>query len=99
MGSDRGGCVRGALLDDPRFTKEIVKRVVRSSAAYEHSLGRSGHRNGYKPRTPCAHQDGHAEAALVPRGPRRNFLYTAFCPLPAQNEKPWSDMSLDMSEL
>jgi putative transposase len=50
------------LLDDPAFLREIVERVVQQlleaemtehigAAPYERSVTRSGHRNGYKPRT------------------------------------------------
>src|SRR3954467_14130448 len=50
------------LLDDPAFLHEIVERVVQQvleaemtehigAAPYERSATRSGHRNGYKPRT------------------------------------------------
>ncbi len=50
------------LLDDPAFLREIVERVVQQvleaemtehigAAPYERSATRSGHRNGYKPRT------------------------------------------------
>ena len=50
------------LLDDPAFLREIVERVLQEvleaemtehigAAPYERSLTRSGHRNGYKPRT------------------------------------------------
>ncbi len=50
------------LLDNPAFLREIVERVVQQlleaemtehigAAPYERSVTRSGHRNGYKPRT------------------------------------------------
>jgi putative transposase len=50
------------LLDDPAFLREIVERVVQQvleaemtehigAAPYERSATRTGHRNGYKPRT------------------------------------------------
>jgi putative transposase len=50
------------LLDDPAFLREIVERVVQQlleaevtehigAAPYERSVTRTGHRNGYKPRT------------------------------------------------
>jgi putative transposase len=50
------------LLDDPAFLHEIVERVVQQileaemtehvgAAPYERSEGRTGHRNGHKPRT------------------------------------------------
>jgi len=53
---------QGVLLDDPVFLKEIVQRVVQElleaemtehvgAAPYERGEGRTGHRNGYKPRT------------------------------------------------
>jgi putative transposase len=54
---------QGVLLDDPRFLREIVERVVQelleaemtehigTAASYERTTERSGHRNGYKPRT------------------------------------------------
>ncbi len=54
--------VQGILLDDPGFLREIVERVLQEllevemtehvgAAPYERSEGRTGHRNGYKPRT------------------------------------------------
>lgn len=53
---------QGILLDDPGFLKEIVGRVVQETleaemtehigaAPYERGEGRTGHRNGHKPRT------------------------------------------------
>src|ERR671921_750093 len=50
------------LLEDPNFLREIVERVLQEmleaemtehigAAPYERSATRSGHRNGYKPRT------------------------------------------------
>ena len=50
------------LLDDPAFLREIVQRVVQQileaemsehigAAPYERGEGRTGHRNGHKPRT------------------------------------------------
>ncbi len=52
---------QGVLLDDPGFLHEIVERVVQElleaqmtehigAAPYERGAGRTGHRNGYKPR-------------------------------------------------
>ncbi len=54
--------VQGVMLDDPDFLREIVERVVQQlleaemsehigAAPYERSVMRTGHRNGYKPRT------------------------------------------------
>ena len=54
--------VQEILLDDPAFLREIVERVVQQlleaemtehigAAPYERSVTRTGHRNGYKPRT------------------------------------------------
>jgi len=54
--------VQEVLLDDPNFLREIVERVVRQileaemtehvgAAPYERVEGRTGQRNGYKPRT------------------------------------------------
>src|SRR5919206_633495 len=54
--------VQGVLLDDPAFLREIVERVLQElleaemaehigAAPYERSAARTGHRNGYKPRT------------------------------------------------
>jgi transposase-like protein len=54
--------VQEVLLDDPAFLHEIVERVVQQileaemtehvgAAPYERSEGRTGHRNGHKPRT------------------------------------------------
>ncbi len=53
---------QGLLLDDPGFLQEIVQRVVQQiletemtehigAAPYERTRMRTGHRNGYKPRT------------------------------------------------
>jgi transposase-like protein len=53
---------QGILLDDPGFLKEIVERVLQElleaemtehigAAPYERTVKRTGHRNGYKPRT------------------------------------------------
>jgi putative transposase len=53
--------VQGILLDDPGFLREIVERVLQElleaemtehvgAASYERSEGRTGHRNGHKPR-------------------------------------------------
>jgi putative transposase len=53
---------QGILLDDPGFLREIVERVLQEmleaemthhigAAPYERSAARTGHRNGYKPRT------------------------------------------------
>lgn len=52
---------QGILLDDPGFLKEIVQRVLQEmleaqmtehigAAPYERGQGRTGHRNGHKPR-------------------------------------------------
>ena len=54
--------VKGVLLDDPGFLKEIVERVVQElleaemtehigAAPYERNATRTGQRNGHKPRT------------------------------------------------
>jgi putative transposase len=54
--------VQGILLDDASFLKEIVERVIQElletemtehvgAAPYERVVGRTGHRNGHKPRT------------------------------------------------
>ena len=54
--------VQGVLLDDPGFLREIVEKVVQrmleaemtehvGAAPYERVEGRTGHRNGHKPRT------------------------------------------------
>jgi putative transposase len=53
---------QGVLLDDPAFLRQIVERVLQElleaemtehigAAPYERSERRTGHRNGYKPRT------------------------------------------------
>src|SRR5215211_3114358 len=53
---------QGILLDDAGFLKEIVERVIQElletemtehvgAAPYERVVGRTGHRNGHKPRT------------------------------------------------
>src|SRR5215208_3523876 len=53
---------QGILLDDPAFLREIVERMLQEfleaemtehvgAAPYERSEGRTGHRNGHKPRT------------------------------------------------
>ena len=54
--------VQEVLLDNPGFLREIVERAVQQileaemtehvgAAPYERAAGRTGHRNGYKPRT------------------------------------------------
>jgi putative transposase len=54
--------VQGALLNNPGFLREIVERVLQElleaemtehvgAAPYERAEGRTGHRNGHKPRT------------------------------------------------
>jgi putative transposase len=54
--------VQEALLDDPAFLREFVEKVAQQllkaemtehigAAPYERSATRTGHRNGYKPRT------------------------------------------------
>jgi putative transposase len=61
-GSERAGWVQAILLDDPGFLRGIVERTVQAildeemtahlgAARYERGEGRTGHRNGYKPRT------------------------------------------------
>jgi putative transposase len=58
------GTAQEVLLDDPGFLREIVERVVQQileaemtehigAAPYERAQGRTGHRNGRKPRTLC----------------------------------------------
>ena len=54
---------QGALLNNPGFLREIVERVLQElleaemtehiggAAPYERAEGRTGHRNGHKPRT------------------------------------------------
>ena len=53
---------QGSFLDDPGFLREIVERVLQQmleaqmtnhvgAAPYERTEKRTGHRNGYKPRT------------------------------------------------
>ena len=53
---------QGILLDDPGFLREVVERVLQEileaemthhigAAPYERTEWRTGHRNGYKPRT------------------------------------------------
>ena len=52
---------QGTLMDDPGFLKEIVERVLQElletemtehvgAAPHERTEGRTGHRNGHKPR-------------------------------------------------
>jgi putative transposase len=54
--------VQGILLDNPGFLREVVERVIQQvleaemtehigAAPYERGVTRTGHRNGYKPRT------------------------------------------------
>jgi putative transposase len=54
--------VQEVMLDDPAFLRELVERVVQQilevemtehigAAPYERAQGRTGHRNGHKPRT------------------------------------------------
>jgi transposase-like protein len=60
-GSERGG-VAQTLIDDPDFLREIVERAVQAvldaemsahlgAERYERGEGRTGYRNGTKPRT------------------------------------------------
>jgi putative transposase len=60
-GSDLAGVAQALLLDDPDFLRGIVERALQTvleeemtahlgAARYERSEGRTGHRNGYKPR-------------------------------------------------
>src|SRR5215207_8088675 len=61
-GSERAGLAQAILLDDPGFLRGIVERALQAileeemtahlgAARYERGEGRTGHRNGYKPRT------------------------------------------------
>jgi transposase-like protein len=61
-GSDRGTLAQALLLDDPGFLRGIVERAVQAileeemtahlgAARYERAEGRTGYRNGSKPRT------------------------------------------------
>ncbi len=61
-GTDRVGLAQALLLDDPDFLRGIVERAVQAileaemtahlgAARYERGEGRTGYRNGYKPRT------------------------------------------------
>src|SRR6476661_4194069 len=61
-GSERVGWVQAVLLDDPDFLRGIVERAVQAildeemtahlgAARYERGEGRTGYRNGSKPRT------------------------------------------------
>ena len=60
-GSDLAGLTQAVLLDDPGFLRGIVERVLQEileeemtahlgAGRYERGEGRTGHRNGYKPR-------------------------------------------------
>ena len=83
--------VQEALLDDPGFLKEIVGRVLQElleaemtehvgAAPYERSEGRTGHRNGYKPRTLRTRV---GTLNLRPPGPGRDLLHAPVLPLQA----------------
>jgi putative transposase len=61
-GSERTGLAQAILLDDPDFLRGIVERALQAileaemtahlgAARYERGEGRTGHRNGYRPRT------------------------------------------------
>jgi len=61
-GSERASLAQAVLLDDPEFLRGIVERALQTvleeemtahlgAARYERGEGRTGHRNGYKPRT------------------------------------------------
>ena len=61
-GSERVGLAQAVLLDDPDFLRGIVERTVQTildeemtahlgAGRYERGEGRTGYRNGYKPRT------------------------------------------------
>lgn len=61
-GSDRAGLVQAVLLDDPGFLRGIVEGALQAileeeltahlgAARYERGAGRTGYRNGTKPRT------------------------------------------------
>jgi putative transposase len=60
-GRERAGLAQALLLDDPDFLRGIVERALQAileeqmtahlgAARYERGEGRTGHRNGYKPR-------------------------------------------------
>jgi transposase-like protein len=61
-GTDRPGLAQAILLDDPDFLRGVVERAVQAildeemtahlgAARYERGEGRTGYRNGHKPRT------------------------------------------------
>lgn len=61
-GSDLAGVAQAALLDDPEFLRRLVQGALQAiletemtahlgARRYERSEGRTGYRNGYKPRT------------------------------------------------
>ena len=61
-GRELAAVAQAALVDDPEFLRGLVERAVQSileaemeahlgAGRYERSAGRSGYRNGYKPRT------------------------------------------------
>lgn len=61
-GSERTGLAQAIMLDDPEFVRGIVERALQAileeemtahlgAARDERGEGRTGHRNGYKPRT------------------------------------------------
>src|SRR5687768_3846383 len=60
-GSERAGLVQAILLDDPDFLRGIVERALQAvleeemtahlgAARYERGEGRTGYRNGHRPR-------------------------------------------------
>jgi putative transposase len=69
---------QGTLLEEPGFLKEIVGRVLQElleaemtehigAAPYERGEGRTGHRNGHKPRTlRTKDKSRHPESAHSP---------------------------------
>jgi putative transposase len=80
--------VQQVLLDDPGFLREIVERILQEmleaemtehigAAPYERSAARTGHRNGYKPRT-LRTRVGPLDL-LVPQDREGTFSTKLFC--------------------
>ena len=87
---------QGILLDDPGFLREIVERVLQEmleaemthhigAAPYERSAARTGHRNGYKPRT-LRTRVGTINLLVPQDRERGDFLHAAVLALPEERE-------------
>jgi transposase-like protein len=86
-GTDTGGLAQAALLDDPGFLQRIVERTLQEileaemtahlgAAPYERTESRTGHRNGYRPRT--LHTRVGTLTLLVPQDREGTFSTALF---------------------